>query len=444
MTAPTLTGRALTATPDAPVVTSIPFQNLGFTGLDNAATYTLTVTITAPGVTSFLAAAGTSYSDASIADLQQIAITDTGANVTADLDGLEFGITEPWELQSSTALSFAMTSPSSGSLGTEIVACFAAGTRILTARGEVAVEALRVGDQVAALHRGGFAPLRWIGQRKVATRRHPRPWDVQPVRIAAHAFGPGRPCRDLRVSPDHAVHADGALFRARDLLNGATIVQDDVAEITYFHIELDTHDVVLADGLPAESYLDTGNRGAFGNGGATLLAHPEFARGVWDTTACAPLVWHGPALRALRCRLLEQAGRLGWQLTDNAAPLLLAGGRALLPERKGDDFVFALPAGTASVTLQSRTSVPAYVLPAGDDTRQLGLAVTALFLDGEQVALDDERLGNGWHASENAGLRWTGAAASIDVTGARELAIRATPLLQYWCAPPQTAAALAA
>ena len=87
------------------------------------------------------------------------------------------------------------------------------------------------------------------------------------MRIAAHAFGADMPHRDLLLSPDHAVHVDGVLVPVRHLANGMTVAPKEVAEITYYHLELDRHDVLLANGLPCESYLDTGNREAFAGGG---------------------------------------------------------------------------------------------------------------------------------------------------------------------------------
>ena len=157
------------------------------------------------------------------------------------------------------------------------LACFAAGTRILTVAGELPVEALREGDQVV-LASGRVAPVRWLGHRHVDCRRHPRPRDVWPIRVRAGAFGANLPHRDLLLSPDHAVYlsdadddegvASGILVPVRFLMNGATVVQEPVEAITYWHVELPTHDVLLAEGLPAESYLDTGNRGSFANCGA--------------------------------------------------------------------------------------------------------------------------------------------------------------------------------
>ncbi len=77
------------------------------------------------------------------------------------------------------------------------------------------------------------------------------------------AFGEGRPNRDLWLSPDHAVFVDGALIPVRHLVNGGAIVQELRDEVTYSHVELGRHDVVLAEGVLCETYLDTGNRPAF-------------------------------------------------------------------------------------------------------------------------------------------------------------------------------------
>jgi hypothetical protein len=79
---------------------------------------------------------------------------------------------------------------------------------------------------------------------------------VWPVRVAAGAFGPARPTRDLYLSPDHAVFVEDVLIPIRCLVNGDTVVQCPVDEITYYHVELACHDIVLAEGLTVESYLD--------------------------------------------------------------------------------------------------------------------------------------------------------------------------------------------
>ena len=188
-----------------------------------------------------------------------------------------------------------------------VIACFAAGTRIATARGAVAVEALHTGD-LAATAGGGWRPVMWTGHRRVDCRRHPRPASVQPVRVRAHAFGPGAPHADLLLSPDHAVFVEGALIPVRQLVNGTSVARCDVPTVVYWHVELDAHDVLLAEGLPCESFLDTGQRGAFAEGGAVRQLHADFAARLWDAAACAPLALAGPAVQRARARLARQAG----------------------------------------------------------------------------------------------------------------------------------------
>jgi hypothetical protein len=143
----------------------------------------------------------------------------------------------------------------------------------------VPVETLRLEDVVLA---GFGGPARvhptgvqWIGHRSVACRSHRLPHNLWPVRIGAGAFGPGCPGRDLRLSPDHAVYVGGALTPVRYLINGASIVQEEHDLAVYWHVELARHDVILAEGLAVESYLDTGNRDRFTQQPGQLIAEPE-------------------------------------------------------------------------------------------------------------------------------------------------------------------------
>lgn len=185
---------------------------------------------------------------------------------------------------------------------TGFMPCFRRGTRIATPRGERAVEALAVGDLVVTAS-GAARPIVWLGHRRVDCRRHPNPLAVWPVRVAAGAFGPGLPGRDLFLSPDHALFLDGVLIPVRCLLDPARIVQQPADSVVYWHVELARHDVILAEGLPCESFLDTGNRSAFGNAGAAVQLHPDFSQRSWDGDACAPLVLAGPRLERARARL---------------------------------------------------------------------------------------------------------------------------------------------
>jgi len=195
--------------------------------------------------------------------------------------------------------------------------CFAEGTRILTARGEVAVEKLRPGELIACVS-GRGAPMRpavWIGRRRIPLAGHPDAGNLAPIRIRAGALAESTPRRDLLVSPDHCLFLDGALVPARMLVNGRTIViEEGLADVTYFHIELEEHDVVLAEGAAAESWLEAGNRAWFENAPVALLRVEATldAYAADGAEPCAPVVQGGPRLRALRdaiaLRALEVAG----------------------------------------------------------------------------------------------------------------------------------------
>ena len=185
---------------------------------------------------------------------------------------------------------------------TGFMPCFHQGTRLATSGGTVAVEALRVGDLVLT-QSGAARPVVWLGHRRLDCRRHPRPRAVWPVRIRAGAFGQGRPARDLRLSPDHALFLDGVLIPVHCLLDGISIAQEQAEIVVYWHVELARHDVLLAEGLPCESFLDTGNRAAFGGVGPVVQLHPDFCQRSWDGDACAPLVLAGPQLTRIQARL---------------------------------------------------------------------------------------------------------------------------------------------
>lgn len=143
--------------------------------------------------------------------------------------------------------------------------CFYPGTMIATPTGERAVESLAIGDLVLTSE-GKVKPVRWMGRQTVSTR-FGDPLRMLPVRILAGALADGVPARDLLVSPDHALLVEGVLVQAGALVNGMTILrQFDVPEVfTYHHIELAEHDLVLAEGAPAETFVDNIDRLNFDN-----------------------------------------------------------------------------------------------------------------------------------------------------------------------------------
>jgi hypothetical protein len=237
-------------------------------------------------------------------------VTVTGANWLGGSGTLEVTTTGATYDFTNVTLA-AGTTPifTTGANFVELVSCFVTGTRISTERGEVPVEDLREGDRVQVVLGTRSEPVVWMAHRHIDCARHPEPRLVWPVRIAAGAFGPGRPCRELWLSPDHAVYVGDVLIPVKYLVNGTSIVQVPMDEVTYYHVELPRHSVLLAEGLAAESYLDTGDRANFANNGGPIALYPDFASRAWDAHGCAPLVVTGPELDAAKRWVNGLAGR---------------------------------------------------------------------------------------------------------------------------------------
>jgi len=128
------------------------------------------------------------------------------------------------------------------------------------------VETLAIGDPVLTVD-GGLASVRWIGMQAVSPI-FATPQRDYPVRIQAGALAAGVPHRDLFVSGEHALFINGLLINASALVNGTTITRvADMGRDTfrYYHIETDAHDLILAEGAPAETFVDYVDRQRFHN-----------------------------------------------------------------------------------------------------------------------------------------------------------------------------------
>jgi hypothetical protein len=289
-------------------------------------------------------------------------------------------------------------------------ACFAAGTRILTADGRmVAVEEMQVGEKLET-YGGQAAAIIWIGHRTIALARHPCPETVQPILIAAGALGIGIPCRDLVVSPDHAMYLHGHLIPAKALLNGFSIRQLNRARITYYHIEFAQHAILFAEAAAAESYLDTGNRAAFEDGGPALNLHPDFAQRLREAKGCAPFAESGPAVEAARQHILNRA-----DIETTSDPALT------IRYRKD------------TAIIESRSAIPGEIFADPRDRRRLGVKIASLRADGHDIPLDHPALSAGWHHPEPDG-RWTNGSAEIPgslLRGCRNLQFTLAATLRY-------------
>jgi hypothetical protein len=307
------------------------------------------------------------------------------------------------------------------------IPCFLAGTRIGTPTGEARVEELAVGQRVVTLA-GKARPIAWIGHRQLDLLRHPAPEQAQPILIRGHAFSTNVPRHDLQLSPDHAVLIDGKLVPIRLLINGASIQRSIGLEVvTYYHIELDTHDIVLAENLPAETYLDTGNRGLFANSDKPLVLHPDPTSGIDYPTreagSCAPFVWDEASVRPIWQRLADRAAALGLPVLQRAttteANLRIRSGDGERNDGKpinadSDVVIFMLRRGAERVRLLSRAQPPTEARPWLEDRRKLGVRVKRIVLRGgnelREIPMDHPGLTKGWWDIERDGQvmsRWT-------------------------------------
>jgi hypothetical protein len=298
--------------------------------------------------------------------------------------------------------------------GTDITAnttpCYLPGTRIATDRGEIAVEALRVGDTVVTLS-GARRRLCWIGTGKALATRGKR-GPATPIIVRKSALADNVPYADLRITKGHSLYLDGVLIPAEYLVNHHSICWDDRAqEVTVFHLELDTHDVLLANGAAAESYRDDGNRWLFQN------ANPGWAQP--PKPPCAPVLTGGSVVDAIWRRLLDRAGpRASLPLTDDPDLHLLVDGVRRDPSiRQRGLYVFELLRRPASARLVSRAAAP-QELGLARDPRLLGVAVRriALLHAGRLTAVtaDDAALADGFHAFEaDNAFRWTDGDAVV-------------------------------
>jgi hypothetical protein len=261
-----------------------------------------------------------------------------------------------------------------------------------------------------------------------------------PVRIVRGAIAENVPHRDLLLSPDHALYLDGVLILVRQLLNGRTIRRDGTNRaVRYLHVELDAHAVLLAEGMPAESYLDTGNRGFFVNSAVPALLHPvltgERSELRW-AGSCAPFHTEELTVRPIWRRLADRAVSLGYgedtrETTTNPELRLSARHRPVRAAFvEGGRHVFVLPGDLAEVRLLSRAAAPADCRPWLDDPRMLGVSVGRIVIRAggnvEEVPLDHPALRDGWWAVEGEGgsrMRWTDGDARLPLPSRRAPAV---------------------
>jgi hypothetical protein len=153
--------------------------------------------------------------------------------------------------------------------------CFMAGTMIRTPEGEAPIETLKRGDLVLTAD-GEAKPVVWLGFQTIVSR-FADPIRNWPIRVLAGAIADNVPCRDLLVSPDHALLVEDVLIHAGALVNGTSIRRESQVpeKFVYYNIELEDHSLMLAENLPAESFVDNVDRRNFDNWAEHEALYPD-------------------------------------------------------------------------------------------------------------------------------------------------------------------------
>ena len=132
---------------------------------------------------------------------------------------------------------------------------------------------------------------------------------MHPIRFSAGCLGGGLPRRDLLVSPEHAMLLDGLLMPARCLVNDRTVRPERPGDrLDYIHVELDSHDVIMAEGAPSETFVDDNSRGMFHNAQEFEDLYPHVAPA--SALYYARRVDCGPELEAVRRRMSDVAAAM--------------------------------------------------------------------------------------------------------------------------------------
>ena len=302
------------------------------------------------------------------------------------------------------------TLPQTGLTGGSNTLCFLAGTKIATPGGEVPVQQLTAGGDVLTAS-GEVREIRWIGKGRVLAMRGRRS-AATPVIVRKGALADNVPNADLRMTMAHGLYIDDVLIPVEFLVNHRSILWDDHAqEVELYHVELDRHDIVIANGAPAESYRDDGNRWLFHNANEGWHLPPS--------DACAPVLTGGTVVDAAWRRFLDRAGsRRLPPMTDDADLHLVADGQRIDPtETAGLDIVFHIPSTARAVRLVSRDVAPAE-LGLARDPRSLGVAVRRIAIERRSnriaIGASDPCLMRGFHDYEADGdLRWTDGDAAL-------------------------------
>ncbi|MCO6160951.1 Hint domain-containing protein [Asaia lannensis] len=291
--------------------------------------------------------------------------------------------------------------------------CYLAGTLIETARGHVAVEEIVPGDFLVAYENGRTVTRRviWVGKSRVKAE-HPT------IIVRRNALGENLPFCDLHITQEHCLFFDGCFVPARMLVNGHSIacdIQSDNYDV--YHVELETHSIIRANGILTESFLDTGHVAFEGRESRDLE---------WGAHSAAPLRTDRAFVEPIFRMIVDRVPGVSVNSdccthdSDDSIAMLLNGKTRVCPtRRKGRTLVFSFNEPIRSLSIMTAAASPSSKIgPFVDDRRLLGALVGKMYLytpDG-MTAYETHLVRpamTGWHHLESTEFRWTGGKAEL-------------------------------
>lgn len=304
--------------------------------------------------------------------------------------------------------------------------CFLAGALLRTPEGDRAVETLKYGDALCTYDwRNNTWETRqivWAGQRTTTVRPGlPDDEAGYPVRILKDAIADGVPYQDLLVTAEHSLFFENVFVPARMLVNGRSIFFDrSITSYTYYHVEIEPHAVILANGVLTETYLDTTSRRLFYQTGDVVAL--RFSKLSWKFDAAAPLALKRPEVEPLYVHLAQRAQEQGYPVhtpplevtADPELFLVTDRGQTISRARKiGSTVMFMVPTEVRAVRIMSRTNrLTDSIGPFINDRRPRGVMIGDItYLDNASSRLLSTHLHkmelDGWAAFESTEGRWT-------------------------------------
>jgi len=304
--------------------------------------------------------------------------------------------------------------------------CFLPGAEIRAGNKIIAIENIRIGDEIDVFGHDGVHSRKvvWVGKSHMTVKTGCRPSTAgYPICIVQGAIADNVPYRDMRVTPEHCMFFEGKFFPVRMLVNDRTIYYDrDYASYDYYHVELEQHSVIMADGTLTESYLSTGH--------ASFSRNESNREKSWCHDAAFPLDTSRDFVEPIFRRLEKRAEVLGVapqpsiieKARETQTFIETSCGKVIMPlRRSGNRVVFQIPESVTELTLRSDSARPCDTIGAYvDDRRELGLLVGGLELydaDGtRQIDLATiDSMPCGWHSSESSETRWTDGAGQLSL-----------------------------